>query len=286
MLWQCGTHAFTFPRPPLVMGIVNVTPDSFSDGGRFESPEAAIAHGLRLVEEGADILDIGGESSRPGSQPVAADEELRRVLPVVAALARQTKIPLSIDTTKAEVARRCLDVGTHIVNDITAATGDPAMVETVARHRAGLVLMHMQGTPATMQANPTYADVVTEIREYLEVRFEQVCERGVPVECVAVDPGIGFGKTLLHNLELLSHLDRFQTLRRPVCLGVSRKGIIGQIIGRPRMERIAGGLACAAHAMAHKAVQILRVHDVAPTKDFVRMFAALDDPDRAVVIQS
>jgi dihydropteroate synthase len=279
MLWQCGPHAFTFPRPPLVMGIVNVTPDSFSDGGRFESPEAAIAHALRLVEEGADILDIGGESSRPGSQPVAADEELRRVLPVVSALARQTKIPLSIDTTKAAVARRCLDVGAHIVNDITAATGDPAMVETVARHRAGLILMHMQGTPATMQVNPTYADVVTEIREYLEVRLEQVCERGVPIECVALDPGIGFGKTLLHNLELLSHLDRFQTLRRPVCLGVSRKGIIGQIIGRPRMERIAGGLACAAHAMAHSAAQILRVHDVAPTKDFVRMFAALDDPD-------
>jgi dihydropteroate synthase len=286
MLWQCGPHAFTFPRPPLVMGIVNVTPDSFSDGGRFESPEVAIAHGLRLVEEGADILDIGGESSRPGSQPVTVEDELCRVLPVVTALARQTKIPLSVDTTKAEVARRCLEAGAHIINDITAATGDSAMVETVARHRAGLILMHMQGTPATMQVNPTYVEAVTEIREYLEVRLEQVCERGVPIECIAVDPGIGFGKTLRHNLELLSHLDRFQVLRRPVCLGVSRKGMIGQIIGRPRMERVAGGLACVAHAMARNAVQVVRVHDVAPTKDFVRMFAALDDPEGVEAIQS
>jgi dihydropteroate synthase len=268
------------------MGIVNVTPDSFSDGGRFETFEAAVAHGLRQVEEGADILDIGGESSRPGSQPVTAEEELRRVFPVVSALARQTKIPLSIDTTKAEVARRCLEAGAHIINDITAATGDPAMVETVARHRAGLILMHMQGTPATMQVNPTYADVVTEVREYLEVRMEQVCERGVPMECIAIDPGIGFGKTLRHNLELMSRLDRFQALRRPVCLGVSRKGIIGQIIGRPRMERVAGGLACAAHAMARDAVQIIRVHDVAPTKDFVRMYAAIDQPEHTAIIES
>jgi len=268
------------------MGIVNVTPDSFSDGGRFESPDTAIAHGVRLVEEGADILDIGGESSRPGSQPVTLEEELRRVLPVVSGLARQTKVPISVDTTKAELARRCLEAGAHIINDITAAIGDPEMVETVARHGAGLILMHMQGTPATMQVNPTYGDVVTEVREYLEVRMEQVCERGVPVECIALDPGIGFGKTLRHNMELMSHMDRFQALRRPVCLGVSRKGIIGQIIGRPRTERVAGGLACAAHAMAHNAVQIVRVHDVAPTKDFVRMYAAIDDPDRAAIIES
>ena len=278
MIWQCRNHRFAFPRLPLVMGIVNVTPDSFSDGGLFQQTEAAVAHGLCLADAGADILDVGGESSRPGARPVPAEEELARVLPVVEALAARGTVAVSVDTTKADVARRCLAAGASIVNDITALTGDPEMGRVVASFGAGVVLMHMQGTPENMQDDPLYDDVVTEVADYLEVRLEQVAEQGISAECIAIDPGIGFGKTVAHNLELLRNLERFGGLGRPLCLGVSRKGFVGRVLGRPLNERLPGSLACAAYALGRGAAQILRVHDVAATRDLVRMFEAIENP--------
>ena len=260
---------------PLLMGVVNVTPDSFSDGGRYAAHDRAIAHGLQLTAEGADLLDVGGESTRPGSRPVDTDEERRRVVPVVEALVRQAGVPISVDTSKAVVARACLDAGAQIVNDVTALTGDPTMVEVIHATGAGAILMHMQGTPETMQLAPIYADVVVDIYRFFEERLQSLAGRGLDPARLVIDPGIGFGKTLEHNLTLLAHLDRFQRLGRPVCLGVSRKGFLGKVLGRPVTERLAGALAVAGHAMAHGAVQVLRVHDVAATCDVVRMWQAL-----------
>jgi dihydropteroate synthase len=262
-------------RRPLVMGIVNVTPDSFSDGGRFLDPNDAVAHGLRLVAEGADLLDIGGESTRPGSQPVPLEEELHRVVPVVQALSAQGKVPISIDTSKAEVARRCLDAGASIINDVTALAGDPEMSEVIRRTRAGAILMHMQGTPATMQVDPKYMDVVAEVLHFLEQRVRELGELGINAEQVAVDPGIGFGKRHAHNLHLLKDLPRFQQLGRPVCLGVSRKGLIGKITGRVAGESMVGSVAVVCDAVSHGAAQIVRVHDVRPTVEAIKMIEAI-----------
>lgn len=257
------------------MGIVNVTPDSFSDGGRFAAHDRAVAHGLELVAEGADVIDVGGESTRPGSRPINVDDELRRVVPVVAALVRQAGVPVSVDTSKAAVARACLDAGAQIINDVTALTGDPAMAEVVRSSGAGAILMHMQGTPETMQLAPIYADVVVDIYRFFEERLQSLAGRGLDPARLVVDPGIGFGKTLEHNLTLLARLERFQALGRPVCLGVSRKGFLGKVLGRSVTERLAGALAVACHALARGAVQVLRVHDVAATCDVVRMWQAL-----------
>jgi dihydropteroate synthase len=256
----------------LVMGIVNVTPDSFSDGGQWAKPEAAIAHALDMVAQGADLIDIGGESTRPGSQPVPLAEEMARVVPVVEAVARLGGVPVSVDTSKAEVARQCLEAGALIVNDVTGLAADPRMAEVVREHRAGAIVMHMQGTPQTMQVAPTYGDIVVDIYRFFEERLQSLAGLGVPAERLVLDPGIGFGKKLRHNLALLKNLDRFQALGRPVCLGVSRKGLIEQVLGRPLEERLAGSLAIACHALAHSAVQVLRVHDVAATSDAVRMW--------------
>jgi dihydropteroate synthase len=257
------------------MGIVNVTPDSFSDAGQHATTEMAVAHALELVRQGAEILDIGGESTRPGALPVPLDEELRRVLPVVTELAKQTPVILSIDTYKAEVARRCLAAGAHLVNDITALGGDPEMAEVVRDFNAGVILMHMQGTPQTMQMNPQYADVVAEIGQFLEERLRSAVKFGIAAECIALDPGIGFGKTAEHNLTLLARLDEFQRIGRPICLGVSRKGFLGRRLKRPVPERLAGSLAVVCHAMGRRAVQIVRVHDVAETCDVVNLYSAL-----------
>lgn len=269
-------RVLSFSRP-LVMGIVNVTPDSFSDGGLYAATEAAIAHGQELVRQGADLLDIGGESSRPGADVVSLEEELRRVMPVIEALVGQTSVPISVDTYKAEVARQALEAGALIVNDIFALRGDPNMAEVVRRHRAGVILMHMQGDPQTMQRNPNYANAVEEVAQFLEERLQTAGKLGIAREQVVLDPGIGFGKRHLHNLQLLARLEEFQRLGRPVCLGVSRKGLIGKICDRSPQKSVAGSVAVACHALARHGAQILRVHDVEETRDAVKMFGAIED---------
>lgn len=278
MLWQLRDRTLTIESRALILGIVNVTPDSFSDGGRFLQADAAVAHGLELVRQGANLLDIGGESTRPGALPVEVDEELRRVLTVVEGLIRSCEVPLSIDTSKAAVARACLAAGAHIINDVTALTGDPEMAEVVRSFSAGAILMHMQGTPATMQIAPHYDDVVTEIADYLAQRVAALSALGIAPEKLALDPGIGFGKTHAHNLEILIRLEELQRLGRPICLGMSRKGLLGKITGRPPEQRIIGSLAVACHVLARGTAQILRVHDVAETRDAVLICEALNPP--------
>jgi len=273
--WHLPDRVLRLDGRALVMGIVNITPDSFSDGGRFASAESAIAHALELVAQGADLLDIGGESSRPGAQPVTDDEELRRVLPVVRELATRTTVPLSVDTTKAIVADACLAAGAHIINDISALQGDANMAPIVAARRAGVVLMHMQGTPQTMQINPHYEDVVAEVGRFLQERLHAATVAGIGVECVVLDPGIGFGKTTEHNLELLARLGELQALGRPVLLGVSRKGFSGKVLGRKVQDRLAASLAVACHAVTMGAAQIVRVHDVRETRDAVTLLSAI-----------
>jgi dihydropteroate synthase len=275
-LWQLPQRQLTIGSRPLIMGIVNATPDSFSDGGLYNVPDRAVAHALELVEQGADILDIGGESTRPGAEPVSVDEERRRVEPVVRALAGRVTVPLSLDTSKAEVARAGLDLGAEIINDVTALTGDAAMTEVARASRAGLVLMHMQGTPRTMQINPHYANVVADVTHYLRQRVDELAALSIDPAHVAIDPGIGFGKTTDHNLELLARLAEFQSLSRPVCLGVSRKGLLGKILNRTVEQRIHGSLAVLCHAMSRRAVQIIRVHDVAATRDVIAMWQAIE----------
>jgi dihydropteroate synthase len=273
--WQLATGVLTIGHRPLVMGIVNVTPDSFSDGGRFDTTDRALAHGLELVHQGADLLDIGGESTRPGATPVPMEEELRRVLPVVDALARQTQVPISVDTSKAEVARRCLDAGAQIVNDITALGGDAQMAAVVQRFRAGVVLMHMRGTPATMQQAPHYHNVVGELLLFFRKCLKRCDKAGIDRNQVAIDPGIGFGKTTEHNLEILARLADFQRLKRPLCLGVSRKGFLGKVLDKATDDRLLGSLATVCYAMGQEAVQIVRVHDVRQTLEAVTVCAKI-----------
>ncbi len=275
MIWQLRDRSLDLAPRAVVLGIVNVTPDSFSDGGRFFGADRAVAHALQLVRDGADLLDIGGESSRPGATPVPADEEIARVLPVVERLVKETDVPLSIDTTKAAVADRALAAGAHVVNDITALQGDPDMADVARRHGAGVILMHMQGTPQTMQQNPTYADVVAEVAGFLQARLQAAEDLGIASSRVVLDPGVGFGKTQQHNLRLIARLHELGKLGRPVCLGASRKGLIGLVTGRPRGERLAGSLAVACHALAAGSAQVLRVHDVAATRDAVLLFQAI-----------
>jgi len=276
--WHLPDRVLTIGRRPLIMGIVNVTPDSFSDGGLYTDFDAAVAHGLELVAQGADLLDIGGESTRPGATPVSPDEELRRVVRVVEALARQTTVPLSIDTSKAIVAETCLQAGARIVNDVTALSGDPAMAEVARRATAGVVLMHMQGTPQTMQLAPHYVDVVREIGDYFENRLEAADAAGIERQRLVIDPGIGFGKTTAHNLTILARLDELGRLGRPLCLGLSRKGFIGRMLEqRPVERRLAGALGALCFAVGLSAVQIVRVHDVEQTRDALTVFASLQE---------
>jgi dihydropteroate synthase len=272
--WQLRSHTVRPGARPLVMGIVNVTPDSFSDGGRYLSCDAAIAHAREMIAQGADIIDIGGESTRPGSHPVPVEEELRRVLPVVEALAGQVSVPLSIDTSKHEVARACLAAGAGIINDVTALA-DPQMIDAVRGTGCGVILMHMQGTPLTMQQEPRYGDVVGEIVRFFEERLHLLEQLGIARARVAIDPGIGFGKTRDHNMEILARLGELQQLGRPVCLGVSRKGFLGRLLDRPVEQRLAGSLAAVLWTMPRQAVQIVRVHDVAETRDALLVWSAL-----------
>jgi dihydropteroate synthase len=249
----------------LVMGILNVTPDSFFNGGRFGREEEAVAHGLRLVAEGADLIDVGGESTRPGAEPVPVEEEIGRVVPVIRLLRKKVGVPISVDTTKAEVAEAALSAGADIVNDISALRFDPKMPRVVAKAGAGLVLMHMQGTPRDMQASPHYQDVVREVREFLAERVEAAVDAGIDRAQIAVDPGIGFGKTTEHNLWLLRRLTEFSELGQPILVGPSRKSFIGQILNLPVEERLEGTLAACAVAVARGA-DIVRVHDVGPVR--------------------
>ena len=274
MLFRARQFEFRFPCPALVMGIVNVTPDSFSDGGQFLDADAAVWHALKLVEEGAQILDIGGESTRPGAKPVSEKEELRRVIPVIEKLAAQTKVALSIDTMKPAVARAALAAGASIVNDVAASRSDSEMWQIVSEFRAGYVCMHAQGTPQTMQRNPRYKNVVREVREFFQERLKQLRAHGVAPEQVVLDPGIGFGKTAEHNLQLLANLRRFTTLRRPLLLGVSRKSFLGQFSGAAANERLPASLACAILAIESGA-HIIRAHDVLETVRALRMAGAV-----------
>ena len=274
-----GPPTFSLDLPlPCVMGIVNVTPDSFSDGGRFLAPEDALAHGLTLVREGAAILDVGGESTRPGSEAVPLEEELRRVLPVVEALAGRVGVPVSVDTTKAEVARRALLAGAGFVNDVTALRGDAAMVEVVAEAGCPVCLMHMSGQPKTMQDDPRYDDVVDEVLRFLEARMAFALSRGVREEQILVDPGIGFGKSVEHNLALLRHLDRLAGLGRPVLLGASRKRFLGVILGADPEQRMIGSVAITVAGLLAGA-HVFRVHDVKPNFEALRVgLAILEGP--------
>ena len=262
-----------WPRPA-VMGVVNVTPDSFSDGGRFAAPEAAVAHARRLLDEGAAVVDVGGESTRPGAAPVDADEELRRVVPVLEGLAGA---PLSIDTSKAAVARRALELGAELVNDVTALRGDPELAGVMAESGAYLCLMHMQGEPRTMQAAPQYDDVVSDVRAFLEERVAFAVENGVAEDRICVDPGIGFGKTPDQNLELVRRLDALLTLGRPVLVGLSRKSTLARVLGdRDATSSTAPASVGAAVAAFERGAWMLRVHDVRETVEALAVAAAVE----------
>ena len=274
MRWIAREHQFNFPRPTIVMGIVNTTPDSFTDGGRFLDADAAGAHALRLASEGAEILDIGGESTRPGSAEVSEQEELDRVIPVIERLAKRPELVLSIDTQKPSVAREALAAGASIVNDIAANRSDPEMWKVVAEAGAGYVCMHMQGTPQTMQAKPEYDDVTAQVCDFFKERLNLLSSHGVTADQVALDPGIGFGKTLEHNIKLLRNLNKFSLVERPMLVGASRKSFIEKLLGAPIDERLPASLACATWA-AIQGSQIIRVHDVAETVQAVRMAEAL-----------
>ena len=276
MEFKARQYRWSFPRPAMVMGILNVTPDSFSDGGCFLDPDRAVARGEELVAEGAEFIDIGGESTRPGAAPVDESEELRRVIPVVRALAAKTHAVISVDTRKAGVARAALDAGASVINDIEAHRTDPELWKTVAATGAGYVLMHMQGTPQTMQKNPHYENVVDEVGTFFEERLLRLEEHGVRREQVLLDPGIGFGKTLPHNLSLLRSLGVISALERPMLIGISRKSFIGQLFDVEPNQRIGASVACALWA-AEAGVTVFRVHDVAQTVQALRMREILNN---------
>ena len=273
-IWRVGDRAFDCSERTLVMGILNVTPDSFSDGGRFLDRATAVAHATLMVDDGADILDVGGESTRPGSAPVSADEELERVHPVIERLAElHPGVPISIDTRKAEVAAEALDAGATIVNDVSGGA-DPAMFDVVRDREAAIVLMHMQGDPTTMQEAPHYDDVVGEVHEYLRQRIEAAELAGIDPERIAIDPGIGFGKGLDHNLELMHGVDALLDLGRPVMVGPSRKKFIGTILDLPEEERVEGTVGAVVWMVARGA-HLVRVHDVKVVVRAVRVSDAI-----------
>lgn len=259
---------------PLIMGIVNVTPDSFYDGGRYNLPDRAVARAVELVEQGADILDVGAESTRPGANPVSLEDEMARLIPVITDLVRRVTVPISVDTTKASVAQSALDAGAAIVNDVSALRWDPAMASVVARSGAAVVLMHMQGTPQTMQQGPQYGDVTNEVVSFLDGRIQAAGAAGISRTNIILDPGIGFGKLLKHNLELLNRLSDLTKLGRPVLVGPSRKAFIGQLIDRP-VEHREWGTAAAVALAVDRGASILRVHDVAMMAEVVKVAAAM-----------
>jgi dihydropteroate synthase len=270
--WRLRTRTLQFDKVPLVMGIVNVTPDSFSDGGRFFNRQLAIDHALRLAADGADLLDIGGESTRPYSAPVEEQEELDRILPVVEQVCRGTSVPVSIDTSKAIVARAALAAGAEVINDITGLA-EPAMIDLARQSGAGVCAMHMQGTPQTMQDAPHYDDVVADVGSYLQMRRDELRAAGIEAERLALDPGIGFGKTHQHNLTLLAGCHRYHRLGQPLLVGHSRKGFIGKVLRNKEADRTAGTVGVAL-SLARQGVQVIRVHDVAAVRQALVLFAA------------
>lgn len=272
---RLGKQTITLGERPIVMGIVNVTPDSFSDGGQFRDPDEAVTHALKLAADGADWLDIGGESTRPGAAPVSLQEELDRVLPVIERLVPATPVPISIDTYKPEVARQAVALGASIINDVTGFR-DPQMVQVAAGCDAACVCMHMKGTPETMRALAQYDDVVHETIDYLEHRLVELASAGVDRERLIVDPGIGFAKKTVHNIEILRRIEEYHRLDRPVLLGASRKRIIGDITKRPEEARLAGTIATSVLAAMH-GVHIVRVHDVRSVADALAVVCAIEE---------
>jgi dihydropteroate synthase len=261
---------------PLIMGILNVTPDSFSDGGKYSSTETAVEHALKMIEEGADIIDVGGESSRPGAEPVDAEEEIKRVLPVISQLRKQGKVPISVDTYKAVTAEAALGEGADIVNDISALRFDPNLAELAAGSRVPVILMHMLGVPRTMQANPTYEDCVAEIKQFFDVRIRFAMNAGIDKSKLIIDPGIGFGKRLSDNLDILADLREFRSFGLPVMIGASRKRFIGMLhhTGSPADHRLGGSIATAVTAVINGA-DIVRVHDIAETVEALKVVQAI-----------
>ncbi|MCM8766185.1 MAG: dihydropteroate synthase [Candidatus Omnitrophica bacterium] len=271
--WQIKANDFLLDlgKRTYLMGILNITPDSFSDGGRFfDKPQEAINHALKMEEEGADIIDVGGESTRPGAKPVPPEEELRRVIPVVKILRRRLRIPISIDTRKAKVAQEAMEAGADIVNDVSALRYDPEMRRVISRYQVPVIIMHMKGTPRTMQKNPVYKDLIPEIIDYLEKSINLAKEAGIKEENIIIDPGIGFGKTVEHNLIILKNLFQFKILGRPILVGTSRKSFIGKLLNVDVEERIYGTIASCILALINGA-KILRVHDVKEVKQAVKL---------------
>ena len=271
--WQLRTRKLQFSKLPKLMGILNITPDSFSDGGQFLKPQEAVDRAVQLVEDGADLLDLGGESTRPYAAPVDSQEEARRVKPVLDLLVKAVNVPISIDTSKASVARLALDAGAEIINDVTGLEGDPEMVPLAAMTEAGVCAMHMQGTPQTMQNQPAYRDVVVEIGDYLRRRREQLLEAGILDSRICLDPGIGFGKTHQHNLTLMANCHQFHQLGVPLLVGHSRKGFLAKVVGNVQEDRTWTTVG-AALSLAIQGVQVIRVHDVRPVREALLAFGA------------
>jgi dihydropteroate synthase len=282
MIWKLRDRSVNLSRSGLVMGVLNVTPDSFSDGGQFEDEEAAFRHAVRMAEEGAAILDIGGESSRPGSEPVALEEEIRRVIPIMKRIRGAfPDLLLSIDTYKAETARQALEAGADIINDISALRADPRMIDVLKGSDAGVILMHMRGTPKTMQIEPRYDDVVREVFEFLRCRRDDLVRSGINPARIAVDPGYGFGKRLQHNAELVRQLGQFTELGQPIVVGISRKSMIAHLLGDPnlRSEGRMWPTVALTSLLREKGARIFRVHDVRPNLESLRMTEAILSDD-------
>jgi dihydropteroate synthase len=273
--WKIGGRAIDVSRRGMIMGVLNVTPDSFSDAGKFLDVDAAVAHGVRMAAEGAQIIDVGGESTRPGAEPVSAEQELRRVIPVIEKLRAKIDIFISIDTSKAEIADRALEAGATIVNDVTGGRGDPQMLPLIAERKASLIIMHMQGTPQTMQIEPRYVDVVAEVADFFRQQYARALECGIDPMGMAFDPGIGFGKTLQHNLELLANLEAMRMNDQPLVVGVSRKSFLTKLTGAPEMsDRLAPTVALTV-LLRTRGADVLRVHDVKENAEALRVTEAI-----------
>jgi len=274
-LWKIGDDVVDLSRRGMIMGVLNVTPDSFSDGGEFFGTDAAVEQGIQMAREGANIIDVGGESTRPGAEPISLDEELNRVIPVIEQLRGKIEIPMSIDTSKAEVASAALDAGASIINDVTAGRGDEEMLPLAATRKAALVLMHMQGEPRTMQKNPQYGDVIREVADFFRQQYSRALECGVDPMRLAFDPGIGFGKTLEHNLSLLKNLDQVRVEGRPLAVGVSRKSFLEKLVGSSEMADRVGPTIALTSILRARGADIIRVHDVKENVDALRITEAM-----------